>query len=53
MQTLTYFKNLYKNAFSDLKPLQAIIFKLATAFIFIVLIAGVIAVFKRLLTGYL
>jgi len=52
MQKQGYFKSLYKNAFSDLKPLQAIFFKIATAFIFIVLIAGVIAVFRRLLSGY-
>ncbi|MFP2997561.1 hypothetical protein ABN763_16710 [Spongiivirga sp. MCCC 1A20706] len=52
MQAISYFKNWYKQAFSDMKPLHAFVFKIATVFIFIVLIAGVIAVFRRLLTGY-
>jgi len=52
METFLQLRNLYNQAFENLKNYQRVVFKVASSFLLIVIAVSIIAIFYQLFTGY-
>ncbi|WP_394351660.1 DUF6747 family protein [Spongiivirga citrea] len=52
METFLHLRNLYNQAFENLKNYQRVVFKITSSFLLLVIAASIVAIFYQLFTGY-